>query len=396
MEGKLKHPKTTAFVLLLSAFMCSADTMTLQPILELLSTDVFPDAGYAKVSMIMNASAIALALISIATATLTKFGKKKLLLIGSILFAVGGLSGALVTNINYIIFTRIFEGLGAGLVMTVSLMQIPELFQDQATVDKLMGYNGIMMAVFSGLITFTSGYMALVNWKLPFLYYAVGFIIFILQWIFIPADNKSGAEENQPVVKSHASKAGILHALGGFGFGLVTSFFFVCISGVVAENGIGNASVAGTAATFNTVGSFISGFLFAAIFGKLKDYSFPCFYLCMILAFMGIIKATTAPTVFALAVLNGFGWNWFFSAYLAKVSMISDGSSLDANMAWANGAFYIGQFMTPFALSAIVSATGNESVVFALKCAMVAMIILAVIHLIVAISGSSKKKNAVQ
>ena len=51
MEGKLKHPKTTAFVLLLSAFMCSADTMTLQPILELLSTDVFPDAGYAKVSM---------------------------------------------------------------------------------------------------------------------------------------------------------------------------------------------------------------------------------------------------------------------------------------------------------------------------------------------------------
>lgn len=392
MIKEIKHPKMTAFVLLLSAFMSGADTMTLQPILDLLATEVFPEAGYAMVSMIMSASAITLALVSIATGSLTRFGKKRLILLGSVLFAVGGCAGALFSNIYLIIFTRLFEGLGAGLVMTVSLMLIPELFQDQKQVDKIMGYNGVLMALFSGIITFTSGYLAMISWRLPFLYYAVGFIVLILQWIYVPADTAVVADV--PAVRSKLNKAGVLHGLSGFTFGVITSFFFVCISGVVAENGIGDASVAGTVATFNTVGSFISGFLFAAVFGKLKRFSFSAFYVILAIATFGVITANSSVVLCAIAVLNGFGWNWFFSAYLAKVPMFSDESSMDANMAMANGAFYVGQFVTPFVLSIITSITGNASTVYAMRVDLVLLIAFAVIHFICAIIGNAQEKKA--
>lgn len=393
MPTKMKNPKMVCFVLLLSGFMSSADTMTLQPIIDLLATKVFPQYGYSTVSMIMNASALALAIISVVTGALTKFGKKRLLLIGSALFTVGGLAGATITNLYFIIFTRLFEGLGAGMVLTVSMMLIPSLFQDQQQVDKIMGYNGILMALFSAIITFTSGYMALVNWKLPFLYYALGAIVFVLQWIYIPND-KSAAEENMPAQASHISKAGMVHALNGFTFGLFTTFFFVCISGVLAQNGIGDASVAGTASTFNTIGSFFSGFVFAAVFNKLKRFSPTVFYVILAAAVLGLLNVSTIPLVCAVAFLHGIGWNMFFSYYLAKVSMFSDEGSLDANMSLCNGAFYLGQFVTPLAMTAVAAVTGNDSPVFAQKFALICLAALAIIHFICAIIGNAQEKAA--
>lgn len=392
MQTKMKHPGMVCFVLLLSGFMSSADTMTLQPIIDLLATEVFPQYGYSTVSMIMNTSALALAVISVVTGSLTKFGKKRLLLIGSALFTIGGLAGASITNLYFIIFTRLFEGLGAGLVLTVSMMMIPALFQDQQQVDKIMGWNGILMALFSAIITFTSGHLALVNWKLPFLYYALGAVVFVLQWIYIPNDRDTADESGQPA--SHISRAGWIHALNGFTFGIFTTFFFVCISGVLAQNGIGDAGVAGTASTFNTIGSFFSGFVFAAVFNKLKRFSVPVFYVFLCAAVLGLLNVYTVPLVCAVAFIHGIGWNMFFSAYLAKVSMFSDEQSLDANMSLCNGAFYLGQFVTPLVMSGIASVSGNGSPVFAQQCALFCLAVLAVIHFIAAIIGNAQERRA--
>lgn len=394
MSAKIKNPKMVCFVLLLSSFMSGADTQTLQPIIDLLATDVFPEFGYSTVSIIMSASSLALAVISVATGALTKVGKKRLLLIGSVLFTVGGVAGAAITNLYFIIFTRLLEGLGAGLVLTISMMMIPSIFHDQQQVDKIMGYNGMLMALFSAIITFTSGYMAMVNWKLPFAYFAAGAVILILQWIYIPDDKAMNAEENMDAPASHVTKAGVVHAINGFSFAMITSFFFICMSGILAQNGIGDASVAGTAATFNTIGSFFSGFVFAAIFNKLKRFSSSVFYVILAIAVLGILNVTTVPLACVVAFIHGVGWNMFFSAYLAKVSMFSDESSLDANMSLCNGAFYLGQFVAPFAMSAIASVTGNDSPVFAQLCALFCLIALVVIHLIAAFIGNAQEKAA--
>lgn len=229
----------------------------------------------------------------------------------------------------------------------------------------------------------------MVNWRLPFLYYAPGVILFVLHLVYIPND-KNGAEGDAPV--SHISKAGWIHAINGFTFGTFSTFFFVCISAVVIRNGIGDASVSGTAATFNTIGSFVSGFVFAAIFGKLKRFSPSVFFAIMAAAIWGLLHATTPMTVYIATFFHGTGWNMFFSAYLAKVSMFSDEHSLDANMALSNGAFYLGQFATPLVMTIIASVTGNSDPVFAQTCALFFLIALAVIHFVCALVGNAKEK----
>ena len=380
---KLKNPTMTGFVLILSAFMCSADSMTLQPIIDLLATEVFPNYGYATVSMIMTVSALALAIISILTGALTKIGKKKLLLLGSALFTIGGCAGVLITNIYYIIATRLIEGLGAGLVLTISMMLIPSLFEDQAKVDKLMGMNGVMTSIFAMLIGFTSGYLALVNWKLPFAYYLLGIVIFLLQIKYIPADEAQNAGEPMPT--SHISSAGIIHAIDTFIYGTITTFFFVCISGVITELGVGNSAAAGTVTTFDTIGSMLIGFAFAKIFGKLKGYTPAVLYFLMAIGSFLMLNSTTLVFACVAAFIFGTGYNSYFSYFLAKVSIISDESSLDANMSLCNGIYYLGMFVASFAVQAVGSIFHNSSNVFAFRFMLICLVILGIFHLIMAI-----------
>lgn len=381
---KLKNPTMTGFVLILSAFMCSADSMTLQPIIDLLATEIFPNYGYATVSMIMTVSALALAIVSILTGALTKIGKKKLLLLGSALFTIGGCAGVLITNIYYIIATRLIEGLGAGLVLTISMMLIPSLFEDQAKVDKLMGMNGVMTSIFAMLIGFTSGYLALVNWKLPFAYYLLGIVILLLQAKYIPADEKQDTSEAMPA--SHISKAGMLHAVDTFIYGTITTFFFVCISGVVTELGIGNSAATGTVTTFDTIGSMLIGFAFAKIFGKLKGYTPALLYFLMAIGAFLMLNSTTLVFACVAAFIFGTGYNSYFSYFLAKVSIISDETSLDANMSLCNGIYYLGMFVASFAVQAVASIFHNPSTVFAFRFMLICLVILGVFHLIMAIS----------
>lgn len=381
---KLKNPTLTGFVLILSAFMCAADSMTLQPIIDLLATEIFPNYGYATVSMIMTVSALALAVISIFTGALTKIGKKKLLLLGSLLFTIGGCAGVLITNIYYIIATRLIEGLGAGLVLTISMMLIPSLFEDQAKVDKLMGMNGVMTSVFAMLIGFTSGYLALVNWKLPFAYYLLGIVILLLQAKYIPADEKQDTNEAMPA--SHISKAGMLHAVDTFIYGTITTFFFVCISGVVTELGIGNSAATGTVTTFDTIGSMLIGFAFAKIFGKLKGYTPALLYFLMAIGTFLMLNSTTLIFACVSAFIFGTGYNSYFSYFLAKVSIISDETSLDANMSLCNGIYYLGMFVASFAVQAVTSIFHNPSTVFAFRFMMICLVILGVFHLILSIA----------
>lgn len=384
MSTKLANPKMTGFVLILSAFMCSADSMTLQPIIDLLATEVFPEYGYATCSMIMTVSALALAIISIVAGALTKIGKKRLLLIGSVLFTAGGCAGVLINNIYYIIATRLVEGLGAGLVLTISMMLIPSLFEDQGEVDKLMGMNGVMTSIFAMLIGFTSGYLALVNWKLPFAYYLVGIIILLLQIKYVPADSDQSQEEVAPA--SHISRSGVIHAVDTFIYGTITTFFFVCISGVVMELGIGNSAAAGTITTFDTIGSMLIGFAFAQIFGKLKGYTPAVLYFLMAIGAFLLLQSSTLVFACVAAFIFGMGYNSYFSYFLAKVSIISDDASLDANMSLCNGIYYLGMFVASFAVQAIGNIFNNTSTVFAFRFMFICLIILGVFHLIMAVT----------
>jgi MFS family permease len=56
------------------------------------------------------------------------YGKKKFYLLGMGLFAIGTLYGGLAPDMEHLIVARVIQGLGAGIMIPVSLAMISELF----------------------------------------------------------------------------------------------------------------------------------------------------------------------------------------------------------------------------------------------------------------------------
>ena len=116
------------FTLVLSAFMCQADPMILQPNLGSLAAE-FSTLQYSVITMIITVSALFLGIAALISGSVAaKIGKKKLLLTGSLLFGCGGCLTSIAPSFALIILCRILEGLGTGFVITLSMTLIPELF----------------------------------------------------------------------------------------------------------------------------------------------------------------------------------------------------------------------------------------------------------------------------
>lgn len=253
--------------------------------------------------------------------------------------------------------------------------------------------NGVVTSIFAMLIGFTSGYLALVNWKLPFAYYLLGIVILFLQLKYIPDDASQDAGETVPV--SHISKPGVVHAIDTFIYGTITTFFFACISGVVMELGIGNSAAAGTVTTFDTIGSMLIGFVFAQIFGRLKGYTPSVLYFLMAIGAFILLRSSTLTVACAASFIFGMGYNSYFSYFLAKVSIISDDTSLDANMSLCNGIYYLGMFAASFAVQAVAAVFKNDSTVFAFRFMFICLMFLGIFHFIMAVikKGQIVKKG---
>lgn len=157
------------------------------------------------------------------------------------------------------------------------------------------------------------------------------------------------------------------------------------------ELGIGNSAAAGTVTTFDTIGSMLIGFVFAQIFGKLKGYTPSVLYFLMAIGACILLQSSTLAIACAASFLFGMGYNSYFSYFLAKVSIISDDASLDANMSLCNGIYYLGMFAASFAVQAVAVVFNNDSTVFAFRFMMICLIVLGVFHLIMALT----KKGAI-
>lgn len=113
------------------------------------------------------------------------FGRRKTLLIASIIFILGSLSIVMATSITYILYGRILQGIGGGLLMFTTSLYIIELANDKTrgrltALYQLSFTVGLLLANLVGLWTFN------INWHLPFLFLIALTIFFIIIVLYLP------------------------------------------------------------------------------------------------------------------------------------------------------------------------------------------------------------------
>jgi len=107
-----------------------------------------------------------------------KLGRKNLLLMSLILYAVGGFSGYLLNDIYLILVGRALLGISVAGIMTISSTLIGDYFTGSER-SKFMGLQGAFMGFGGVVFVSIAGVLADISWNLPFTIYLLSIIAFI-------------------------------------------------------------------------------------------------------------------------------------------------------------------------------------------------------------------------
>ncbi len=308
--------------------------------------DYFPSAETFLIQLIavMHALAVVPSLFFASWLTV-RFSKKRVLLAGLLVFALGGISGGLAENIYILLLSRIVLGIGLGMVIPFSTALIADFFEGEQK-TRMMGLSS-SFNMLGGMIALTiSGQLAILSWKLPFLIYACGIPVLLLNAKYLPQVQSKKNKQNSSAIEPLPRRVYLV----AFIMFLFCMMFFILTPTMalfLRDNAFGDARMAGTAISFASLGGFTSGFVLPwtrKLTGK--------FFLAAMLAvtstgFLSLYLSGVVGMVFAGALCIGFANRSVYPLFFLKVTQgITPDQSVRAT-AVLSAMIYVGQFMAP-------------------------------------------------
>jgi EmrB/QacA subfamily drug resistance transporter len=194
-----------------SSFMIALDSTVVSTVLGTIRRDL--GASVASLEWTVNAYVLSLAVLLMTGAALgDRFGRRRMLVAGLVLFSVSSAACALAPGIGTLIAARAVEGAGAALIMPLALTQVTTAFP-AAQRGRALGIftGGVGLATLSG--PFIGGAIAQ-GWAWPWIFWVnvpIGLAVGLLVLARVPASR--GPDGGLDV-------GGVLLAMGG-AFGLV-------------------------------------------------------------------------------------------------------------------------------------------------------------------------------
>lgn len=367
MSEQTMHGKSlTASILSLSLLTVMAGA-AVAPALGVIHAH-FADSDQLFVQMIISVPALFIVITNFIFPKLCRlFGAKTLVLIGLLLYTVGGCAAGAFDNIFLVLIMRALVGVGVGIVMPLSTGLLSFYFRPEQQAG-LMGYSSAMNQMGGVVATLLSGLLANVSWRASFLVYMMGLISIVLCLFYLPNDKivREDAAKATDAEKPAASdkpagvfRANLVYILAMF---LLMSTFFIYPANFAMETAsdgvISQQYIAVIMAGMDFV-AFIGGLLFArvrmALGGKTRLLAPLCFLFgYALLAVLGGWAGTLIGSAF-VGFANGAGIPYIMS----EASMRAGKAAATTVMPLLSAALYLAQFVSPVLMSAVTVVFGG-------------------------------------
>lgn len=322
----------------------------------------FPDASETTIKLVLTAPSLMIIPFSFLSSALTsKLTKRTIILIGLVIYLIGGMGPQLVPNIELLILFRLILGAGVGLIMPLSMSLINDHFQGHER-TQMMGYNSAF-SNFGGIITMLlAGWLATFGWRVPFNVYLLGLIIFILIFFFLPKGKVHEPMKSDRKVKIPKAVYGYALAMGG----IMLAYYAIATNMALylEQNNLGGASLAGIVVAFTTVGGMITSLMLVRLELALKNYIIPIMLFGMGLAFFFLSFTSSIPLVMISVCLVGFGQGSLFPIITLKTLNQVSFKQADRAIAYTTSLTFLGQFMSPLVLDGIGKIANTSAIRF--------------------------------
>lgn len=352
----------------------------------------FPDASPTMIKLILTSPAIMIIPFSFFSSFLTtKLHKRTILMIGLLIYLIGGVGPQFMPTIELILVFRLLLGAGVGLIMPLSESLIYDYYTGKER-TKMMGYNSAF-SNFGGIITMLlAGWLATFGWRTPFNVYFIGVFIFILIFFYLPKGEIQKPSKQQKKSKLPRAVYGYSLAMGA----IMLAYYAVATNMALylEQNNLGGAALAGTIVSLSTVGGMITSLLLVQIEVALKKVIVPIMLGGMGIAFLLLSTTNSIPIVMISVVIIGLGQGSLFPVLTLKALEIVQFHQADKAIAVASSIIFLGQFLSPLLLDGIGIVTNNETIRFQFGLLATTILIAVVISFIYILRPKKLKPSA--
>lgn len=306
-----------------------------------------------------------------------RWGRRKLLILSTILFGVAGVSGALVSSLAAIFVGRALLGLASAGMKTTAFAMTGDFFEGKARAQ-FVGLQGSAMKIGGFVFLYFGGLLAAVHWKVGFLGYALAFVFLPLMFM-IPESLPKKAPLAKDAPKPPKESVPLLPAIDVVfvAFAAAALFFLTIVqapfflpekfgstpAGVGLATGTANLAAAISAVTFH---HFKMRLTYPGIFGVI--------FLLMSVGYAIVAMAPSFELVVFGLVIAGCGFGLIVPAQSAWVLAVVPPSRRGTGIGIVTTSMYMGQFFIPILIIPFVDPS-DPSHIF--KVAAIALGILA-------------------
>ncbi|MDF2572829.1 MAG: transporter, aromatic acid:H+ symporter family [Sporomusa sp.] len=341
-----------AAVLSISLLLLAATAVS--PALANISA-AFKGTSAQTIMLLVALPSMTMVLASLVFGKLSEFlSRRGLFQLAMALFLIGGISPYFMNDLTMILGMRAILGLSLGIIFPLSIVLISDFFEGNER-DTVMGLQSVFVNLGGIIFAMLGGLLCAVDWHNTFLAYAVGFVVFLFVYAYLPEPAKikpAAGPDNLTEKAPLSGKVYFMEFLVFFYNMLIFAFFTNVAIQVVGEN-LGNAASAGLALTVFTGGGLVGGLLFGKAMKAMKSFTIPMGWLITGIGMAMVAGVHDFNVLLAGCFIGGIGFSTTCPAFFVTLSIMSPPTRVAFSIALASALSGIGQFVAPFVFEAI-------------------------------------------
>ncbi len=286
-------------------------------------------------------------------------GRKTVLLISLILYAIAGTSGLYLNSLEAILVGRAFLGIAVGGLITTVITLIGDYFEG----DQRSRFVGIQAAFagMGGLVFISSGgVLADIHWRLPFAIYVTSLIVWVMAIISIYEPLKAtlkstDSHDDKPSVVKMPSVAFLI-----CGVALFSAIVFYMIPVQMpfmlnALEGITNTEI-GFAIAFVNVASVTTSLNYGKVKRRLSfEAIMGVVYLTVFTGFFIISRSESYIMMIVGIAISGLGFGLMMPNINLWMISVAPPSLRGRMVGYLNTALFFGMFISPVAIQPLIA-----------------------------------------
>jgi MFS family permease len=318
----------------------------------------FPEVSPQTIQMVVTVPSLLIMVSTLICGVLSRsIGKKKLVIIGMLLFGIGGVTPAFYGGIIFILIMRGVFGVGVGFLLPLSQALVADYFEGRDR-DVFMGYSSSNAAVFGIVFTLLGGFLCDIYWRYTFYAHLLVVPAFLIVLAKMPEPAKQ--RETERLKPAGLTVRSWFYISIYFVYNIVMFCFITDLAFVISADKIGNAGTAGVVMTFSSVGGIIAGIILGWVTKLFRDYAIVFALIFLAVGSILLLFVQTAPMFMLAYALWGLGFGTFNPLIILEVMGSVAKSATAFAVAVLTSAMGIGQFISPMFYSLLHNLFGFE------------------------------------